>query len=134
MADMSFDDFLVLRERAAGAYVRGDGTGVDAIVPHEGAASFHSPGGETVTGGQEVARRYLTDAALFHDNGVSDFQVIQKGHAGDIGFWTGFQVAKAQIGEMPAPADMRLRVTEVFRRVDGAWKLVHRHADVARGQ
>jgi hypothetical protein len=29
---------------------------------------------------------------------------------------------------------MRLRVTEVFRRIDGAWMLVHRHADAARAQ
>ena len=132
MADMTFDDFLVLRERAAGAYVRGDGAGVDAIVPHQGAATFHGPGGDTVTGAPDVARRYLTDAALFRDNGVSRFEVIQKGHAGDVGFWTGFQVATVQIGEMPAPVDMQLRVTEVFRRIDGAWKLVHRHADAAR--
>ena len=134
MANMSFDDFLLLRERAGNAYVRGDGSAVDAIVPHEGAASFHSPGGDTVTGAPEVATRYLGDAALFHDNGASRFEVIQKGHADDVGFWTGFQVANVQIGEMPAPVDMRLRVTEVFRRIDGSWKLVHRHADVARGK
>src|SRR5262245_43217870 len=131
MSDISFDDFFVLRERAASAYARGDGTEVDLVIPHEGAASFHSPGGDTVTGAQNVATRYRTDVALFHDNGVSRFEVIQKGHADDVGFWTGFQVANVQIGEMPAAVDICLRVTEVFRKIDGAWKLVHRHADVA---
>jgi ketosteroid isomerase-like protein len=27
------------------------------------------------------------------------------------------------------PGDMTLRVTHIYRRIDGVWKLVHRHAD-----
>ena len=27
------------------------------------------------------------------------------------------------------PGDMTLRVTHIYRRIDGGWKLVHRHAD-----
>jgi ketosteroid isomerase-like protein len=130
MIEISFDEFFALREQAASAYVRGDGSKLDAVVPHKGAASFHSPGGETVTGAAEVAKRYLSDAALFDHSGVSRFEVIQKGQSGDIGFWTGFQVARVRIGDMPKPIDMRIRVTEIFRRTDGAWRLVHRHADM----
>jgi ketosteroid isomerase-like protein len=132
MATMKFDDFMKTRERAAEAYVRGDGAKVDALVPHSGTASFHSPGGDTVSGSEAVARRYLKDAAAFRDNGVSRFAVLQKGHSGDVGYWTGFQIAKVQIGDMPKPMDMRIRVTEVFRRMDGAWKMIHRHADVPK--
>jgi len=25
---------------------------------------------------------------------------------------------------------MRIRVTEVFRKIDGEWRLIHRHADI----
>jgi hypothetical protein len=45
MAD-DFEAFFKERQKAAAAYVTGDGALVDAIVPHEGEASFHSPGGD----------------------------------------------------------------------------------------
>jgi ketosteroid isomerase-like protein len=132
MTATTFDDFMMAREKAASAYVQGDGAKVDALVPHSGAATFHSPAGDTVRGGEAVARRYLKDAAAFHDSGVSRFEVLQRGHSGDVGYWTGFQVATVQIGDMRKPTEMRIRVTEIFQRIDGDWKMIHRHADVAK--
>ena len=130
MPDLTFEDCLTAREQAAKAYVRGDGAKVDALVPHDGAASFHSPGGDTVVGAENVATRYLKDARAFHANGTSRFEVIQKDDGGDLGFWTGFQIAAVQIGEMPHVVDMRIRVTELFKKIDGRWLLIHRHADI----
>ncbi len=132
MSRTSFADFMAARAEAAEAYVRGDGAKVNAIVPHDGGATFHSPTGDTVTGGKAVASRYLKDAGAFRDNGVSRFDVLQSGHSGDLGFWTGFQVATVQIGDMPKPVDMRIRITEIFRLIDGEWKMIHRHADVPK--
>lgn len=132
MPATNFEDFMKARKEAAEAYVRGDGAKVDTMVPHSGAASFHSPTGDTVNGGEAVAKRYLKDAAAFHHNGTSRFDVLQKGDSGDIAFWTGFQIANVQIGDMPKPVEMRIRVTEVFRRIDGNWKMIHRHADAPK--
>ncbi len=129
MTKTDFDDFMEIREKAAEAYVRGDGTKVDRLVPHSGTASFHSPTGDAVSGGEAVAARYLKDAPAFHDNGASHFEILQKGHSGDVGFWTGFQIATVQFGDQPKPVEMRIRVTEIFRRIDGTWKMIHRHAD-----
>ena len=125
-----FERFLEQRQRAASAYVAGDGDLVNELVPHTGVATFHSPGGDTVTGAEAVARRYLADSRLFRPGGTSRFEILQKGSDGALGFWTGYQIAKAQIGDMPQPVDMRIRVTEVFRKVDGRWLMVHRHADM----
>ena len=58
--------------------------------------------------------------------------MLQKGASGDLAFWTGYQVATVQIGDMPKPMEMRIRLTEVFRRIGGEWKMVHRHADMGK--
>jgi hypothetical protein len=113
MVPSDFDEFFTHREEAAKAYVKGDGAQVDRIIPHSGEASFHSPVGDSVIGADRVARRYSQDAKAFAPSGTSRFEVIQKVANDDLAFWTGYQIAKAQIGDMPTPQDMRIRVTEI---------------------
>ena len=127
-----FTQFLKTREEAARAYVRGDGTPLESLVSQQGDACFHSPGGDTVTGAGAVAERYRKDATAFRPEGVTHFEVLQQSTSGELGFWTGFQIATAQIGDMPAPMDMKIRVTEVFHKQHGQWKMVHRHADMSK--
>jgi mxaD protein len=127
-----FEEFFARRTQAAEAYTQGDYAPLAPLVAREGQASFHSPRGDTVTGAQAVEERYRSDARGFRAGGGSRFEVLQRGASGDLGFWSGFQLATVRVGSSPAPIEMRIRVTEVFRRVDGEWKLVHRHADPAR--
>jgi ketosteroid isomerase-like protein len=130
MPDSTFENLMSVRQRAAEAFVSGDGTKLDSLVPHDGMASWHSPRGDTVIGAENVKARYIKEAASFHSDGTTHFEIIQQGRDGNLGFWTGFQVATVRIGDAPRPVTMRLRVTEIFRKIDGAWKLVHHHADL----
>ncbi len=36
---------------------------------------------------------------------------------------------RVKVGGTDEPASVALRVTTIFRREDGAWRVVHRHAD-----
>jgi ketosteroid isomerase-like protein len=132
MTATTFEEFWMARQQAAEAFVRGDGGKLDALVPHEGSASFHSPRGDTVVGAQDVALRYSAEAKIFHSNGTTHLEAIQRAHAGDLGFWTGFQIARVQMEDAPQPVEMRIRVTELFRRIEGEWRLIHRHADIPK--
>lgn len=126
----SFHDFMRRRERAALAYVNGDFAPLGALVPHQGEATFFGPGGGSVRGAAAVATRYETDARTFERGGENALEILQAGADGDVGFWTGFQTARARIRGKPEPIPMRLRVTEIFRHGPDGWTMVHRHADM----
>ena len=127
MSDSEFEQFFAEREAAAASFVSGDAAPIVALVPKAGRASFHSPGGETFSGAVAVAEAFRRQAAPFRPGGENRFEILQKDASGDLGFWTGFQIATVQV--QGQPREMRIRVTEVFRRTDDGWKLVHRHAD-----
>ena len=55
-------------------------------------------------------------------------EIIAAGVSSDLGYIVGHERTKASVaGQQPTPYE--LRVTLVFRREDGEWKEVHRHAD-----
>ena len=130
MSDADFEAFFAQREAAGEAYTTGNSSLLDTILPKQGNASFHSPRGDSVTGAEAVAARYRTDASSFAPGGKGQFEVLQKSVSGDLAFWSGFQVATVKLKGRDEPVEMRIRVTEAFRRIDGDWKLIHRHADM----
>jgi ketosteroid isomerase-like protein len=48
--------------------------------------------------------------------------------SGDLGYTVGFERGEVAVDDGD-PRPMTIRVTHVYRRIDGAWRLVHRHAD-----
>jgi NAD(P)H-dependent FMN reductase/ketosteroid isomerase-like protein len=127
-ATEDFRSFLARRDEIARAYVNGDGAPLEAITAHTGSASFFPPMGGVEQGTGAVDARYQKDVKVFMPGGQSQLEVLQSGD-GDIGFWTGFQKATVKMRGASEAREMKLRITEVFRRINGAWKLIHRHAD-----
>jgi ketosteroid isomerase-like protein len=129
MTAQPFDQFMKTREDAAAAYVRGDAAPLDKVVARASPASFFGPNGGHREGATEVAATYDQGAKAFHPTGESQLEILQSGESGDLAFWTGIQRAVVQMAGHHKPMPMDLRITEVFRREEGDWKLVHRHAD-----
>jgi ketosteroid isomerase-like protein len=55
-------------------------------------------------------------------------EVVAAEAAGNLGYIAAIERTRVSVGGAP-PADYALRVTTVFRREDGNWKVVLRHAD-----
>lgn len=125
-----FHAFIQKRKEVARAYVNGDAGPLEKIAVADSPASFFHPMGPVVEGAVEVLARYVGDAAAFDNGGESDIEIIHMGHDGKFGYWVGYQNARARLKGVPDPIPMRLRVTEIFRRTNQQWQLVHRHADM----
>ncbi len=124
-----FKQFMQQREEVARAYVRGDAAPLDRIAAHADPATFFSPQGGFRQGADAVSSTYAHDATSFAPGGDSTFEILHMAANDGIAYWVGFQRATAYMRGMEQAIPFNLRVTEVFRREDGQWKLIHRHAD-----
>ena len=124
-----FETFMKQRLEAATAYVGGNAAPLAAVAAQDLPATFMGPGGGAVHGTQEVLARYTRDARIFEAGGATEFEILEKAVGDTVAYWTGFQKARVRMHGKPDVMPMKLRVTEVFRREGGDWKLVHRHAD-----
>jgi ketosteroid isomerase-like protein len=66
-------------------------------------------------------------ASWFADSEDYEFEVIAAGASGDLAYTVGYERNKVRVEDKPRV--YTLRVTHVYRREDGRWRIVHRHAD-----
>jgi ketosteroid isomerase-like protein len=88
--------------------------------------------GDVVEGAPDVAQRYEKDTGAFASGSTTELEILHSDASDDIGYWAGYQVATVCMQGNPEPIPMKLRVTEIFRRENGGWKLIHRHADMSQ--
>jgi ketosteroid isomerase-like protein len=82
------------------------------------------------TGWDELSRTFRWVASKFSD--VSDFRfdVEVADVSGELAYTVGYERFNGSIDGRPV-APMTVRVTHVYRRENGEWKIVHRHGDSA---
>ena len=124
-----FQQFMRLRADAAQSYTNGDSGPVVRLLTRE-ASTFFGPGGGYVQGADEVLTTHEQGAKAFQSGGDNALELLQVFASGEVGCWVGIQRAHVRMAGKPEPVAMSLRVTEIFRHEAGAWRLVHRHADM----
>jgi ketosteroid isomerase-like protein len=81
-------------------------------------------------GWNEAGPRYDWAAARFVKSGAKvDIEYLASGVSGDLAYTVAIERSDALIAGQGRRAKMPLRVTHLFRREGGEWKLLHRHAD-----
>jgi ketosteroid isomerase-like protein len=84
--------------------------------------------GMSESGWEKLSRTFSWVASRFSD--VSDFRfdVEMVEVVGDMAYTLGFERFKASVAGRPVET-VTVRVTHIYRREEGDWKIVHRHAD-----
>ncbi|WP_443747954.1 YybH family protein [Asticcacaulis solisilvae] len=125
-----FESFMATRIDAASAYMRGDGDPVSNLSTAQEPATFFGPDGKVARGATTIAESYRKGAKSFGPHGESRLEILQQASDDKIAYWAGLQHAVVETDGKSTP--MTLRITELFRKEDDEWKLVHRQADMMK--
>lgn len=129
-----FEQFMKQREEASQAFVNGEIEPLDRISTHVSPATIFGPKGDYIEGADEVNAANASGAKMFESGGENNFEILQIAANDGIAFWAGIQRSSVKMQGKADATPMDLRVTEAFRREDGEWKLVHRHADLLKSE
>jgi ketosteroid isomerase-like protein len=86
-------------------------------------------------GWSEAGPRYDWAAARFRSGGAQvQIEYLSSGVSDDLAYTIAIERSDSLIVDQRERAPMALRVTHLFRKENGEWKLLHRHADPLIGK
>jgi ketosteroid isomerase-like protein len=129
--DPSFQAFLPQWEAAQSRFINGDpSVWKKNAAQGEDATIFGAFGGHE-KGWKEVGPRYDWASSQFKESGAKQkIEYLNSATSGDLAFTVAIErQEEVRLGDQNKPAARALRVTQVFRKEGGVWRLLHRHAD-----
>lgn len=88
---------------------------------------------QTRLGWEDVSETFRWVASRFSDCSSYEIELLAAGASGDLAYTVAYEHTTASVEGRP-PVPYTLRVTHVYRREDGQWRVVHRHADAVPQQ
>ena len=135
MSECDVDDFLasvlVPQVAAEHALHNGDLAPRLALWSNDDSVTLFGALGPCDAGWDAVSRTFRWVAARFSGCTTYHFDLVAADVSGDLAYTVGYEHCTASFDGGP-PTSTVLRVTHVYRREGGAWKIVHRHGDYFR--
>ena len=113
---------------ANAALMRGDIGTYRALNPLAADFTLMSPFGGRPTRGAELTEERWQSVGRFFANGDFEQELVQAYGSAEMVVLAVIERARVEVGGLPMQ-DWALRVTLVYRREGGEWRLAHRHAD-----
>jgi ketosteroid isomerase-like protein len=129
-ADDGFQAFLRQFEEGNTQFLNGDAARWKSHVSRADDATIMGGFGGWEQGGTAVNQRYDWAVTRFRPSGATlDVTYLAREARGDLAYTVTLERSTVRLIDRDAPRAMALRVTTVFRKEAGAWKLIHRHED-----
>lgn len=129
MTDDAFLKALEQEPALQAAMLNGDPGPMISYWAHREDITVFGGWGRTEKGHKPVTDAMRWAGSRFTGTDAVDLEHLVIGSSGDLAYTAGFERSHVSVDGGPR-ADMTLRVTHIYRRIDGDWKLIHRHADV----
>ena len=123
------DELIEQYQLALGEFVKGNPEPSKKLWSHREDVSLANPLGPPARGWEQVAQTMERAASNFTDGETTSFETISKYVTPELAYVVWVERYKVKLGGMEEFAPSVLRVTMIFRPEEGAWKVVHRHAD-----
>jgi ketosteroid isomerase-like protein len=128
--DASLEAFLPQFETGTSGFINGDPTLWKQQASHGDDVTLMGGWGDYKQGWSAVGPHYDWAAARFRASGAKvQVEYLASKVSGDLAYTVAIERSEPLLAGQDQPAPMALRVTHIYRREDGVWKLVHRHAD-----
>jgi len=129
-ADSEFRAFLVEFEAGANRFLNGDVSLWNANASHADDASLFNPFGADLEGWSRIGPMYARAASQFAPSGASMVvEYLEIEVSGELAYTVAIERSVVRNTGRAGTNPVRTRATDIFRKEDGQWKLVHRHMD-----
>ena len=129
---MSASDFAQVIEEYHGtidAIVTGDPEPQKRLWSRGDDVTLANPLGPPVVGWDRVVEQLESAVASVREGEPVSYESISEYSTSDLGYNVELERTRAKFGGSNEMTPVALRVTTIFRREDGEWRIVHRHAD-----
>ena len=124
-----FDEVLEQYHLALDEIMKGSADGYKRVYSHQDDVTLANPFGPPARGWDEVAPTLERAASHYRDGEATGFENVAKYITPDLAYTVEIERCQAKVEGREDVTPIAVRDTTIFRPEEGAWKVVHRHAD-----
>lgn len=131
-AESASDDLnqaVELHHQAGDAIVKGDYEGYAQLYSRRDDVTLGNPFGPFACGYEDVLQTLQGAGLHYREGEATGFERVSEHVTPELACFVEVERYRAKVGGRDEITPVSVRVTSIFRKEDGMWRLVHRHAD-----